>query len=248
MFALLRTRRWIGFTALVIVLIAAFGFLSHWQWQRADEKRLQRLSVEHSPVGSSRPVPSSNIASLPEWESVTVTGAFDPSRQVLVRQRPQAGANGYWVLTALSSGAGLTVWVNRGWMAATGPAMTTPESPQPPAGNVAVTGWWRLPETVSESSRTGLPVGMVGAVDPSVLPNTTTMSGYVQLLTSTPEMSGLVPVPRPTIDEGQNISYAVQWLLFAAVGIVGWFIFLRREAIEDLKQVARDLAIKGAST
>ena len=89
-----------------------------------------------------------------------------------------------------------------------------------------------------------MPDGMVGAVDPSVLPNTTTMSGYVQLLTSTPEMAGLVPVPRPTSDEGQNISYAVQWLLFAAVGIVGWIIFLRREAIEDL---ARDRAIKGAS-
>ncbi len=244
MLALLRTRRWIGFTTFVIVLIAAFGFLSHWQWQRADEKRLQRLSVEHSPDGSFRPVQSSNIAALPEWESVTVMGSFDPLRQVLVRQRPQAGANGYWVLTPLSNDAGLTVWVNRGWMAATGPAITTPESPQPPTGNVAVTGWWRLPEAVSEASRTGLPDGMVGAVDPSVLPDTTTMSGYVQLLTSTPEMAGLVPVPRPTIDEGQNISYAVQWALFAAVGIVGWIIFLRREAIEDL---ARDRARRGAS-
>jgi cytochrome oxidase assembly protein ShyY1 len=86
---------------------------------------------------------------------------------------------------------------------------------------------------------------MVGAVDPSVLPDTTTMTGYIQLLESTPEMAGLVPVPRPTIDEGQNISYAVQWLLFAAVGIIGWFIFLRREAIEDLE---RESVREGASS
>jgi cytochrome oxidase assembly protein ShyY1 len=242
MLALLRTRRWIGFTTLVVVLIAAFGFLSHWQWQRADEKRLQRLSVEHSPDGSSRPLQMNNMDTLPEWESVSVMGSFDPLRQVLVRQRPQAGANGYWVLTPLSNDAGLTVWVNRGWMAATGPAMTTPASPQPPAGNVTVRGWWRLPETVAEASRTGLPDGMVGAVDPAVLPNTTTMTGYIQLLTSTPEMTGLVPVPRPTIDEGQNISYAVQWLLFAAVGIIGWIIFLRREAIEDLARGQASMA------
>jgi cytochrome oxidase assembly protein ShyY1 len=176
---------------------------------------------------------------------VTTVGTFDPSKQVLARQRPLAGANGYWVLTPISTANGVDIWVNRGWMAATGPAITTPESPLPPTGEVEVTGWWRLPEQVSESSRTGLPEGMVGAVDPSVLPDTTTMTGYIQLLESTPEMAGLVPVPRPTIDEGQNISYAVQWLLFAAVGIIGWFIFLRREAIEDLE---RESVREGASS
>jgi cytochrome oxidase assembly protein ShyY1 len=245
MLALLRTRRWIGFTTLVIFLIAAFGFLSDWQWQRADEKRLQRMSVEHSSDGSSIPLESRDIESIPEWESVTATGTFDPSRQVLARQRPLAGANGYWVLTPLRTSGGLDIWVNRGWMAATGPAITTPESPLPPTGEVAVTGWWRLPEQVSESSRTGLPESMVGAVDPSVLPDTTTMTGYIQLVESTPEMSGLIPVPRPTIDEGQNISYAVQWLLFAAIGIIGWFIFLRREAIEDFE---RESVREGASS
>ena len=239
MLALLRTRRWIGFTALVVFLIAAFGFLSHWQWQRADEKRAQRLSVEHSSLSQApTPVGAGDLGSIPEWESVSASGIFDASRQVLVRQRPQAGANGYWVLTPLSTEAGSDIWVNRGWLPATGPATTTPDSPAPPAGIASVTGWWRLPETVSESSRTGLPAGMIGAVDPSVLPGTATMPGYVQLAKSSPESTDLIPVPRPTIDEGQNISYAVQWILFAAVGIVGWFVFLRRESIEDLARAA----------
>ena len=34
----------------------------------------------------------------------------------------------------------------------------------------------------------------------------------------------------PVIDEGRNISYAVQWILFALVALAGWFFFLRREA------------------
>lgn len=239
MLALLRTRRWIGFTALVIVLIAAFGFLSHWQWMRADEKRAQRLLVERSTAGQSPlPIVEGNIRDIPEWEVVSATGVFDESRQVLVRQRPQSGANGYWVLTPLSAEGGLVTWVNRGWLAATGPAVTTPDSPPPPSGMTTVTGWWRLPETVSESSRTGLPAGMIGAVDPSVLPGTTSMTGYIQLVTSSPEGADLVPVPRPTIDEGQNISYAVQWILFAGVGIIGWFIFLRRESIEDAERAS----------
>lgn len=239
MLALLGTRRWIGFTSLVVVLIAAFGFLSHWQWMRADEKRAQRALVERS-AASQTPVPLTDggIGDIPEWEVVSVTGIFDASRQVLVRQRPQSGANGYWVMTPLSAEGGLVTWVNRGWLAATGPAITTPDSPQPPAGITEVTGWWRMPETVSESSRTGLPDGMIGAVDPSVLPDTPSMTGYIQLVSSSPEGAELVPVPRPTIDEGQNVSYAVQWILFAAVGIIGWFIFLRREAIEDAERAS----------
>jgi len=52
----------------------------------------------------------------------------------------------------------------------------------------------------------------------------------VQLISSEPSTGDLVLVPLPEIDEGQNISYAVQWILFAMVAIVGWFIFLRREA------------------
>lgn len=239
MLALLRTRRWIGFTTLVVVLIAAFGFLSHWQWMRADEKRAQRLLVERSTAGQSPiPVIEGAVGDLPEWEVVSATGVFDESRQVLVRQRPQAGANGYWVLTPLSAEGGLVTWVNRGWLAATGPAIKTPDSPPPPSGVTEVTGWWRMPETVSESSRTGLPIGMIGAVDPSVLPGTTSMTGYIQLVSSSPEGAELIPVPRPTIDEGQNISYAVQWILFAAVGIIGWFIFLRRESIEDAERAS----------
>jgi len=54
---------------------------------------------------------------------------------------------------------------------------------------------------------------------------------YVQALNSAPEDSvTIVPITRP--DELQNVSYAVQWLLFAAVAIGGWFYFLRRESKE----------------
>ena len=50
---------------------------------------------------------------------------------------------------------------------------------------------------------------------------------------SDPAQEALIPVPLPEVDEGQNISYAVQWLLFAGVAMAGWFFFLQREARED---------------
>ena len=40
--SLLKTRRWIAFTLLVVVAITAFGFLSRWQWHRAEEERSAR--------------------------------------------------------------------------------------------------------------------------------------------------------------------------------------------------------------
>ena len=80
MLALLRTRRWIGFTTLVIVLIAAFGFLSHWQWMRADEKRAQRLIVERSTAGQSPvPVIERGLRDIPEW------GLTQPENPLAIR-------------------------------------------------------------------------------------------------------------------------------------------------------------------
>ena len=43
----------------------------------------------------------------------------------------------------------------------------------------------------------------------------------------------VVPARRPDVDEGRNISYAIQWILFAIIAIGGWFFFLRREARDE---------------
>ena len=74
---------------------------------------------------------------------------------------------------------------------------------------------------------------MVATVSPQVLPERGGFDGYVQLASSEPAETELVAVPRETVDEGRNVSYAMQWLLFATVAVVGWFVFLRREARED---------------
>ena len=49
---------------------------------------------------------------------------------------------------------------------------------------------------------------------------------------------GLAVVPPPDLGEGPHLGYAVQWFLFAAVGLVGYPFLLRRRAREA--QVDRD--------
>ncbi|MDP4804110.1 MAG: SURF1 family protein [Candidatus Nanopelagicales bacterium] len=230
---LLLTRRWQGFTLLVIFSIGAFGVLSWWQWSRAEERRADRIAIE---VSVSDPKALESAAEVDEqiaFTPVTFEGTFQNEYSVLVRKRPLEGSNGLWVMTPFQTTDGSEVWLLRGWMPAAASATGVIEVPDAPGGVVSVIAAIRSPEGTEPVA--GLPRGQIPGVDPKVLPNTgsPTASNFLHLMkTSAPE-EDLLAVPLPSVDEGQNISYAVQWILFALVAAVGWFYFLRREAKED---------------
>ncbi len=255
MLGLLRTRRWLGFTVTVVLTIIAFGLLSLWQWHRADDKRAQRIELQTAiaappaPLGSLALPPGGAITPRDEWRHVAVTGTYDPASQVLVRKRPLDARNGFWVMTALREASGRLVWINRGWLPTAGDALSTPATPPAPSGTVSVSGYLRPFEDADAHSNDGLPAGQVYAPAPAALPgDAAEFPGYVQLQESTPAQDGLVALPLPEVDESRNVSYAVQWLLFAAVAIGGWFFFLRREAKEDAERAAAGAAPATSTT
>ncbi|CAB4667482.1 unannotated protein [freshwater metagenome] len=235
MFALLRTRRWISFSLLVIGVIVGFGLLSQWQWSRAEAKRIDRIALESASFASPTALPEKRILKdSQEWSRFNVTGRFVATDQVVVRKRPLNGTNGFWVMTIFETNTGIALWVNRGWMPARGIATQMPAIPQPVTTPQTITGAWRNFEAASSAQLSGLPKGMVPAPAAEVLPIQGSVPGY--LVITNPAQSGLELIPTPEIDETQNVSYAVQWILFAAVAIIGWFIFLRREASEDARK------------
>lgn len=223
----LRTRRWQGFTAVVLIAIIGFGFLSRWQWQRAEEKR---VAQQAQTLAEQEPVVPRADEPLSEFTAVTLTGEYAADSLRFVRQRPLEGRNGYWVLQLLQTESG-DFWVLRGWMPAGSRTDTSPDVSSPP-GQVTVDGFVRpLPGGEVLTDRGGLPADQVTEIATAQLPAQGNAGWYVQARSSVPEDSVMiVPVTRP--DELQNVSYAVQWLLFAAVAIGGWFYFLRREAKE----------------
>jgi cytochrome oxidase assembly protein ShyY1 len=232
---LLRTKRWIGFTLLVITVIVAFGFLSHWQLSRAQDRREERIALDVAATVSPTALPSdTKLLNASEWNRFNAIGTFDGSKQVVVRKRPLNGTNGYWVMTPFTERSGQTIWVNRGWFPASGAATTMPNIVAPPTGLQSIIGAYRFFEDASESDLIGLPTGMIPAPAIAVLPAVASAPGY--LLLTSPAQPELTMVPTPEIDEVQNMSYAGQWLLFALVAIVGWFIFLKREAADDKKR------------
>ncbi len=232
---LLRTRRWLGFTVVVVVAIVGFGLLSRWQWARAEEHRAERLALAASAAATPIPI---DRASAPGdgdlFQAVTATGRYEPGSGVLVRRRPLDARNGFWAMTALRLADGRSVWVARGWLPATQDALATPPTPPPPSGPVTVTGYLRPMEAAAPDANEGMPTGQVNAIAPTTLPPVPDpIGGYVQLATSSPAQDDLVTLPLPSVDESRNVSYAVQWLLFAVVAVGGWYYFLRREARED---------------
>lgn len=232
---LLRTRRWLGFTALVVVVIIAFGLLSAWQWSRAEDRRSEREALTTALAAPPLTLERS-LLTIPgawDWTPTTAQGVYDTDHEVLVRKRPLDARNGFWVMTPLLTDD-VTVWVNRGWIPVGADALSTPEVPPPPTGRVEVTGYL-VPFEESEPDRNeGLPDGQIAAPAIPLLPSVSASDvGVLRLATSTPEQADVRPLPLPEVDDSRNISYAVQWLIFAAIAISGWFFFLRREARED---------------
>ncbi len=229
MLALLKTRRWVGFTAIVLVSIIGFGLLSRWQWSRADEQRAERLAISEAQVLQD----VGSVDDLEEFTRVRVSGVFNNQDTQLIRQRPLDGGNGYWVMTPLDTNGGTRIWIVRGWVGASTIATEVPEVPPAPAGTIVVNGAVRMFEPPLENVY-GLPNGVIArmSLDELATPgsNNPVDNRVVQLITSTPSAGEIVVVPLPDVDEVQNISYAVQWILFALVAMIGWLIFLKREA------------------
>ena len=233
MLALVKTRRWLSFTALVVLAIIGFGLLSRWQWDRADERRVERIAISQAQVLDQ----VDYVTDLGEFTRVRISGTFVDDKTKLVRQRPLDGGNGYWVMTPLIAqtgvDTGVLTWVLRGWLGASTIATEVPLIPPAPPGEIAITGAIRYFEAPLDNVF-GLPRGVIAKMSKEELnatvSNATVDNRIVQLISVSPGQEELVIVPLPDIDETQNISYAVQWILFALVAIIGWFVFLRREA------------------
>ena len=64
-----------------------------------------------------------------QYARVRVTGHYDRAHQLLVRNRPFEGANGYYVLVPLVPADGPALLVDRGWVSAGESATDVPRVP-----------------------------------------------------------------------------------------------------------------------
>lgn len=229
MVRLLRRPKWLVGTIICALVVLAFVNLGFWQLRRLDERRARNDLVESRMDAPA--VPVLEAEGPLEYRRVSAEGRYDAAGEVLVRSRSLNASPGRWVLTPLVLDDGTAVVVNRGFV----PNGT--DVPAPPEGEQRVEGMLRATEerdrigprdpaegTLAELSRADL--GRIQQqYDRPLFPF------YLQRLDDSTDVP--FPLPAPELDEGPHLGYAVQWFLFAAVGLVGWPLLLRRSAQEE---------------
>jgi surfeit locus 1 family protein len=250
------TRRWILTTLLVIGGVALCVRLGFWQldrlaWRRAFNTRVE-AQINAPQLDLNRQTPSSDALSQMEYRSVTVTGTYDFSQEIILRNQVYDNQLGYHVFTPLRvAGSDLTILVERGWLPADQsslPARTRFEE----AGQVSVSGVLRQGLNQPDYG---------GAVNPTLSPGETHLDAWnyinldqIQAQTSlklVPVYLQQAPDPAwtklpyrqvnlPEITEGPHEGYAIQWFSFATLLGGGYPFFVRRMLVKktSVKQPA----------
>lgn len=232
---------WLGLTAAVVLFaVACFTLLAPWQFRRHDERQARNDAIEVSM--RTAPVPIERLPADQEWRQVTLTGTYLPEAEAVARLRTVLGEPAFEVLTPFRLTSGTVVLVDRGFVrpqrggpSGDGRGNQIPDYGAAPGGEVTVVGRLRQNE-VDKQGRGAFDEGghrQVYAIHSATVGQATGLairSGYVQLVAGQPGVLGAMPLPQ--LDAGPQLAYALQWLGFGAMAIVGWVLLVRRERIE----------------
>lgn len=206
---------------LLIVLVAALlatGMVLLGRWQldvyhqqgaRASAQRAAQAPVPLTSVGAAGTAITDGFG-----RTVSFTGTYDPTLQVLIPQPDDAGTSR--VLTALRQSDGSLVPVVRG-------VVSTSTAPAPPSETVTETGVL-LPS--EDAAGPGGGPTQLGSVRVPVLAQQWSgplVDGFVTLAPGDAQAQGLTPAALVLPDAPgrfRNGAYAIQWWLFAAFALL----------------------------
>lgn len=228
-------RLWVRWTCLILfvaVLGTAFVNLGEWQLRRLHQRQQRNgftVSNEQNPVVAFDQVFTHPIGDDDQWQRVQARGTFDAGHQFVLRYRSNGDADGYEVVTPLRTSSG-NVLVDRGFVKLDQGQAIPDVAPAPPAGEVTVVGHVRRNEKGRRSATTPVNGQMRLISSDAIAPDLPypVVNGYVGLLTvDPPQTGGFVPIVLPEISDGPHFWYAVQWFMFAGIGLAGVVVFIR---------------------
>jgi surfeit locus 1 family protein len=201
-----------------------------WQYTRGIDRQARNNIIEEriarSPIElSSRDAVLDNN----EWQSITTTGRFDSTQQILLRNRYWEGKYGYEVLTLFTNASGEKFWVDRGWVKAGATATTPPEVTAVPVGDVSITGRFRLDSSLPRGSFFALPATGEGLVSElNAQSQLDTEKFYIDLMSgSEASLTPAAPAQLPPLSDGPHKAYALQWLFFGGLIVYGRILIRR---------------------
>lgn len=232
--------RWIAMLGLCLVVAGVFAWLGQWQLGRA-------IDTSPPPPGMTEEVrPLADVAGpgeyLPEplvGQRVETSGSWVPGDFIVVSQRYNDGAEGYWVtgqLRLADTATPTSLAVAVGWTAdreradAAASALSD-EAAADPAAVVELTGRLISDEGASLPPSGADPFEITRMSPPALLSRWHDIAGldvYRPYLTSTEPLGGLEAISSPAPAEGSNVNwlnifYAVEWAVFAGFAFYLWY-------------------------
>ncbi|WP_423924083.1 SURF1 family protein [Frigoribacterium sp. 2-23] len=233
------SKKWLGYLGVAVVFAIVCAFLAHWQWTRHEEKMAvvaqleQRYDATPIPLDDALPTLASYDSAL-EWQPVTMTGRYLADETMLVRNRPFNGQPGFEVLVPLQTTSGDVFVVDRGWLP-TGNAQDAPDAiPPAPSGEVTVTARIK-PGEPRLNDRTDIAgtnqIATIQLADIQKRLDRPTYTAAYGLVMGEDPAPAVAPAPsvEPQIDEGLNLSYFIQWLMFGLGAFAFLFYVIRQE-------------------
>jgi surfeit locus 1 family protein len=215
-------------TAVMLVACVALG---GWQLERSREKQALVDAFERGDTGTV-PLTVASVDDLPRYQRVSVTGRYDPNRQVLLDAMPSStGQAGYRVLTPLRrADGGKLLLVDRGWVPM---GLDRSRLPDITVTGVSRTVHGRLDQLPVPGLRVGTARTPGASGWPAVLlfPVVTDLEAALDepveariVLLDATDPDGYERAWRPAlaVPPERHLGYAIQWFALALVAIVAF--------------------------
>lgn len=241
MYRFLLSGKWlVGFLACVLASLLCL-YLGSWQWDRKEaldyKNSLVTTNYHADPLSiEDHPDLFSEFNADNQWHPVTMRGEYLQDHQLLVRNRPYEGLNGYELLVPFKTEAGQIVVVNRGWIQAKAmDATQSTDIPATPHGNMTIVVRLHSPEAHTGKDAPQGQISSINLEDYSQVTGLQVSQGAYGLLASEDPAPAISPAkaPEPDLDIGPNLSYAVQWAVFALMCYFAYFWLARQKVRND---------------
>jgi cytochrome oxidase assembly protein ShyY1 len=148
-----------------------------------------------------------------------------------VRNRPLAGQPGFLQLVPFQLSDGTVIVVERGWLPASS-RLTEPQfNPSPAAGSYELIVRVRAAEEDlgREPAETLASIDLKEVSDRLGISNVI-VDYYGRLVSENPKNNqSPLPMPKPSLNEGNHLSYAIQWIIFGLMAFAAFIWAFRND-------------------
>jgi len=251
------SRKWILFTILIVLSMVLFVRLGFWQLDRLEQKRTYNATMaerwRQEPFDLNAGQLPQNLDDL-EFRRIQAEGYFDYANQVILKSQIYYDAPGIALVTPFVFADGRAILVARGWVPADQASPQAIAKLEEPAGEPVIglikpsqgmpNGEPSTPPATPQREWFRIDIPAIQAQMPYALE-----PGWIQQLPEDGRPIDKLPIREEpmALDEGNHMSYAVQWFSFALIAGFGYIMFVRYRERLALRPRPEDLQTSGAA-